>query len=94
MDARVAEVRPSLFIRTAPGGDTWEFAATPDGGCALLCGGQVVAIGSGTEESVDRILEEFLAACGAGCAAARFPASRPQPPPDGTARHGFNPHAA
>ena len=88
MDARVSELRPSLFIRTAPGGDTWEFTATPDGGCALLCGGQVVAIGSGTEESVDRILEEFLVACGAGCAS-RFPNSPPRPP-DG----GINPRAA
>ena len=93
MDARVSDVRPSLFIRTAPDGDTWEFTATPDGGCALICGGHVVAIGSGTEESVDRILEEFLVACGAGCGT-RFPAAPPPlppPPPDGT---GINPRAA
>ena len=92
MDARGFEARPSLFIRTAPDGDTWEFTATPDGGCALLCGGHVVTIGDGSAESVDRILEAFLAACGAACAV-RFPATAP-PPPDGTAGPGMNPWAA
>ena len=93
MDARGSDVRPSLFIRTAPDGDTWEFTATPDGGCALLCGGHVVTIGDGSEASVDRILQEFLAACGVG-PAGRVPATRPPPPPDGTAGPDMNPRAA
>ena len=93
MDARGSDVRPSLFIRTAPDGDTWEFTATPDGGCAVLCGGNVVAVGDGSETSVDRILEEFLAACGAG-RGGRYPSNPPSPSPDGPAGPGLNPRAA
>ena len=93
MDARISEVRPSLFIRTALDGDTWEFAATPDGGCALLCGGEVVTIGNGSEESVGRILGEFLAACGAR-RDGRFPTTAAPRPPDGTDGPGINPRAA
>jgi hypothetical protein len=105
MDARsfVFDARPSLFIRTAPDGDTWEFAATPDGRCVLLRGGELVDAGEGTPETVDRLLDAFLHACGADRAwPARLPAAEnrtaldapPVPPPGDGGGGGANPRAA
>ena len=69
MDARGSDVRPSLFARTTPDGQRWEFTATPGGGCALLRGGGVVTEADGTEASVDRLVGEFLLLTGAGSTA-------------------------
>lgn len=64
MDAREGSdtvgVGQSLFVRQGPDGRTWEFAATDDGGCAVLCDGSVVAHGDSREETVAELLGQFL----------------------------------
>lgn len=60
MDARIVRVSQSLFIRTGRDGGTWEFASLDDGGCVLLRDRHVVAVGGGSDEAVERLMQEFV----------------------------------
>ena len=81
MDARRSGVLQSLFVRRAPDGRSWEFAAMANGGCGVLCDGEVVVRGDGSEETVEYLLREFLRSSGTRVQAAPNATHAPPPPP-------------
>jgi hypothetical protein len=60
MGSRHGDVSQSLFVSRGPDGHTWEFARLADGGCGLLCDGQVIVRGDGGVEAVESLVGEFL----------------------------------
>ncbi len=83
MDATTLGIKQSLFIYTSPAGETWEFVALVNGGCAAVREGTVVDSGDESEESVRRLMEMFFLAAGVRTTA-RNADTRLHVPPEST----------